>query len=175
MNKEVWRDIPGYKNKYQVSSKGRVKSLSRKVRSRNWYTKNPFFRTINERLLKPGRYTKSGHLSVVLGRGSNGVPVHQLVMKTFVGEPADGHEVMHINGNPQDNRLSNLRYGTRTENILDVYIQGKRWRKLSIEDVYDIRFRLLCGFSGKELAEIYNISPSTVSHIKVGRSYSWLK
>ena len=27
---EVWKDIPGYEGKYQVSNKGRVKSLSRK-------------------------------------------------------------------------------------------------------------------------------------------------
>lgn len=31
------------------------------------------------------------------------------------------------------NGLSNLRYGSRKENILDVYYQGKRWGKLSIE------------------------------------------
>lgn len=175
MNTEVWRDILGYEGEYQVSSEGRVKSLKRKVMSRNWYTRQPFLRTVPERILKPGRYCKAGHQSVVLRRGSNGIPVHQLVMKAFVGEPPEGTEVLHINGNPQDNRLSNLRYGTRTDNILDVYRQGKSWRKLSIEDVYDIRFRLICGFTGKEIADKYKVSPTTISRIKVGRLYSWLK
>ena len=115
MDIEVWRDIPGYEGEYQVSSEGRIKSLKRKVMSRNRYTRQPFLRTVPERILKPGRYCKAGHQSVVLRRGSNGIPVHQLVMKAFVGEPPEGTEVLHINGNPQDNRLSNLRYGTRTE------------------------------------------------------------
>jgi hypothetical protein len=59
-------------------------------------------------------------------------------MLTFVGAPPDGMEVLHNNGDPTDNRLENLRYGTRTENILDVYRQGKVWRKLSVDDVQAI-------------------------------------
>ncbi len=84
-------------------------------------------------------------------------------------------EVLHINGNPKDNRLENLRYGTRTENILDVYKQGGVWRKLSTDDVYAIRFGLLCGMKGIDLARTFGVSPSVISSIKVGRTFSWLK
>lgn len=45
--------------------------------------------------------------------------VHRLVMAAFVGPCPDGIEVCHNNGNPADNRLSNLRYGTHSENQLD--------------------------------------------------------
>lgn len=131
-------------------------------------------RTVPARILKPGQYCKTGHLSVVLGKGSNGKPVHQLVMQTFIGPTPDGSEVLHKNGDPTDNRLANLRYGTRTDNILDVYRQGKRWRKLNIDDVEGIRFGLQCGISGVELALMYNISQSTISAIKHGRTYAWL-
>ena len=175
MEKELWKDIPGYEGRYQASNQGRIKSLERQVRSINWYTNKPFLRTVPERILKPGRFCKSGHLSVVLRRGAAGSPVHQLIMKTFVGEPPDNMEVLHNNGDPTDNRLCNLRYGSRTDNILDVYRQGKKWRKLDIEDVQEIRFALSCGYSGVELSKMYGISQTIISGIKCGRIYTWLK
>lgn len=172
---EIWKDIPGYEGKYQASTEGRIRSLDRKVRGVCHFTGEEFYRTIKGRILKPGQYCKNGHLSVVLGHGTPGPPVHRLVMLTFVGEPPDGTEVLHKNGNPQDNRLENLRYGTRTENILDVYHQGGKWRKLSTDEVEDIRFGLSCGIKGVELAQMYRVSPSTISCIKVGRSFKWLE
>lgn len=171
---ELWKDIPGYEGRYQASTEGRIRSVDFKVRGVCHFTGRPFIRTIKGRVLKPGQYCKSGHLSVVLGHGTPGKPVHQLVMRTFIGAPKDGDEILHINGNPKDNRLSNLRYGTRTENILDVFRQGKAWRKLSVEDVYDIRFELFCGMNGSAVAKKHGLSACAISSIKNGRTYSWL-
>ena len=171
---EIWKDIPGYVGKYQASNLGRIKSLERKARSVHWYSGKEFYRTVPERILRPGRYCKTGHLSVVLGHGEAGKPVHQLVMKAFCGEPPPGMEVLHINGNPTDNRLCNLRYGTRRENILDVYYQGGRWRKLSADDVIYSRFASFCGFPDSEIAERLGVSASTIAEIRKGKSYKWL-
>ena len=52
---EVWKDIPGYEGEYQASTMGRIKSLKRMVVGRNWYTGKQFYRTVPERILKPGR------------------------------------------------------------------------------------------------------------------------
>ncbi|PKZ45231.1 NUMOD4 motif-containing HNH endonuclease [Gardnerella vaginalis] len=172
---EIWKDIPGYEGKYQASTEGRIRSLSRYVRGRCHFTGHYFKRKIKGRILRSGKFCKTGHLSVVLGHGENGRPVHQLVLLTFKGKPDKDQEVLHINGDPADNRLCNLRYGTRTENILDVYKQGGKWRKLSIEDVYMIRFYLLCGFTGSSIAKKFNVSPFTISCIKLRRTYGWLK
>ena len=172
---EVWKDIPGYEGKYQASTEGRIRSVDRIVFSKNWYTGEPFSRRIKGQILRPGRFCKNGHVSVVLGHGAVGSPVHQLIMRTFVGPPPVGEEVRHKNGDPTDNRLCNLEYGTRTENILDVFYQGKAWRKLDIEDVEQIRFGLCFGVSGAELAKMYVVSEQTVSSIKHGRTFSWLK
>lgn len=172
---EIWKDIPGYEGIYQASTEGQIRSLDHYVKGKCHYTGNSFYRKIKGRVLRPGQYCKSGHVSVVLGHGAVGIPVHQLIMLTFVGKPPAGTEVLHINGNPRDNRLSNLRYGTRKENILDVYIQGGAWRKLSIDDVQGIRFGLSCGIRESELASMFDVSLSTISSIKHGRSYRWLK
>ena len=133
-----------------------------------------FWRTVRERILRPGP-VQSGHLYVVLGHGEAGVPVHQLVMRAFVGEPPEGMEVRHLNGDPTDNRLENLKYGSRTENILDVFYQGKRWRKLSINDVIYVRFAVFCGIPDKVLADELNVTQPTIANIRKGRSYQWIK
>lgn len=175
MTKEVWKNIPGYEGKYQASNLGRIKSLERQVRGVCYHTGNEFYRTVKERILRPGKYDKSGHVSVVLGHGQSSSPVHQLVAEAFLGKCPNGQEVLHVNGNPTDNRIENLRYGTRIENILDVYHQGKQWKKLSIEDVYNIRFHFLCGFNGKEISKIFGVSENCISQVKNRRTFSWLQ
>lgn len=134
----------------------------------------PFTRTVKGRILRPGRFCRSGHVSVVLGRGTHGKPVHQLVLLTFVGPAPEGLEVRHINGNPSDNRLENLFYGTRTENIIDVYKTGKAWRKLTATEAAGIKQALKNGTRGSELARQYGVSQQTISHIKREVSYWWI-
>lgn len=167
---ELWQDIPGREGHYQASTLGRIRSLDRFVPGVNGSK-----RLIKGRVLRPGRYDKCGHVSVVLGRGENGKPVHQLVAATFLGECPLNQEVLHINGDPADNRLENLRYGTRTDNILDVYRQGKAWRKLTAEDVKNIRREKALGCSAKELAARYCVSESHIyTVVKGDKEYAWL-
>jgi hypothetical protein len=96
-------------------------------------------------------------------------------MKAFIGRPPAGEEVLHNNGDPTDNRIENLRYGTRTENILDVYRQGGRWRKLSTDDVGAIRFSHFCGIRASDVAREFSVSPQVISSIKHRRTFKWLK
>ena len=168
---EVWKDIPGYEGKYQVSTLGRVKSLPRYVRCGKG---GNGIRLIQGRILRPGGRA-SGHLSVVLGKGQAGSLVHQLVMLTFVGPPGENEEIRHLNGDPRDNRLCNLQYGTRTDNILDVYRIGRAWRKLTAKDVKEIRAMLNRGDLGSDIAKQFGVSQTTISRIKLGRNFSWLE
>lgn len=77
------------------------------------------------RTLRPGR-RKSGHLQVNLHEGEvhASKKVHQLVLLAFVGPMPEGMQVRHLNGAPADNRLSNLKYGTNTENARDAINHG---------------------------------------------------
>ena len=106
---EIWKVIPGYVGQYEVSDQGRVRS---------------FRRNLQGRVLKPGRMP-AGHMSVALGR-KNSQCVHKLVLLAFVGAAPARHECLHINGVPNDNRLINLRWGTRSENMKDAYAHGAR-------------------------------------------------
>lgn len=171
---EIWKDIPGFEGKYQASDQGRVRSLDRDVQGRH-KSGTEFKRLLRGKILTPAIYCKTGHLSLPLGRSTNGIPVHQLVLLAFEGPCPKGEEVRHKNGVSSDNRLENLEYGTRTENILDVYHQGKRWRKLNIEDVKEIRKLLSGGVKGVRIAEAFNVSEQSISKIKRGGAYSWLK
>lgn len=122
---EIWKDLPGQEGRYQVSNMGSVRSTDRPVRVVCHGVDT--VRIAKGKLLRPGR-NKSGHVTVAIGRG-NSRQVHQLVLEAFVGPCPDGCEVLHLNHNPADNRLENLRYGTRSENLRMDYAAGKRQGK----------------------------------------------
>jgi hypothetical protein len=112
---EEWRPVPGYEGIYEVSNLGRIYSVKRFGVSRSGH------------LLKPG-VMASGHLSIGLRRGA-GVKVkrygvHRLVMLAFVGPCPEGMETRHLDGDPANNGLNNLRYGTRSENMLDRFVHN---------------------------------------------------
>lgn len=122
MSDEVWKDVPGYEGRYQASDIGRVRSVDHRVRVVPHGVETT--RLVRGRVLKPAA-TTSGHLTVCLGKG-NTLSVHTLVMRTFRGEPPAGHEVLHDDHNPKNNVLSNLKYGTRSENLKMDYAAGTR-------------------------------------------------
>jgi len=113
---EIWKGIPGYTGSYEVSDQGRVRSLSR-IDTRG--------RRRGERILKP-RSAKSGHRFVALYADNvrTGWAVHVLVLEVFVGPRPTGLDACHWNDDPTDNRVANLRWGTRSENIRDSVRNG---------------------------------------------------
>ena len=160
---EIWKDIPGYEGKYQASNLGRIRSIDRPI----GIPGKKGFKNLKGRVLRPGP-TKSGHLYVVLGHGAAGSPVHQLIALTFIGPRPDGTEVCHNDGDPTNNRADNLRYDTRTNNILDTFKIGKRWRKLSLEDIKAILQEPKTA-TCSALAKKYGVSSTTISRVRLRR------
>jgi NUMOD4 motif. len=113
---ERWLPVADYEGIYEVSDRGRVKSLARRD-SRG--------RRIGGRMLSIFSHP-SGHLWVKLSRdgSSQHGKVHRLVLIAFAGPPPAGCEALHGDGNPANNLLSNLRWGTRSENLLDAVRHG---------------------------------------------------
>lgn len=119
---ERWLPIAGYEGMYEVSDLGRVRSLERIVRNRVGLMKKP------ERILKPQiNRDRGGYLQVTLFRDGKWKTkkIHTLVLETFVGPRPPGRESLHANDIETDNRLTNLSWGTRSQNMLDQVKNGR--------------------------------------------------
>lgn len=113
---EVWKPIVGFEGEYEVSNLGRVRTVEHVVVRRNGIPQS-----IPARIRKTYAHPKTGHLAVRL-RSRDRVfrsGVHQLVLEAFVGPRPEGHEGCHHDGDPTNNRLDNLHWGTKSENNLD--------------------------------------------------------
>ena len=103
-----WKKIRGFPD-YEVSDEGNVRSLK--------------YGRIKR--LKP-RSTRSGYLRVSLSAGSKIVDayIHRLVAQLFLCNPKARLEINHKNGLKFDNKLSNLEWSTRTENMQHAACSG---------------------------------------------------
>ena len=120
---EQWRPVIGFEGAYEVSDLGRVRSLDRRIICRNGTS----FRRRGV-VLNPSEHTPGGGYRQVKlpnpespnPRAQRAVFVHTLVLTAFVGpRPSPEIEVRHLNGVRSDNRLSNLAWGTASENAYD--------------------------------------------------------
>ena len=102
---EQWKPVVGYEGLYEVSSYGRVNSIRREG------TKGG--------VLKPYFPKCSGYLNVTMSK--NGVCIqkrlHLLTLEAFIGKRPDGMEANHIDSDPTNNKINNLKWDTHSNNI----------------------------------------------------------
>ncbi|MFC5996979.1 NUMOD4 motif-containing HNH endonuclease [Pseudonocardia hispaniensis] len=115
--RERWLPVVGFEGEYEVSDRGRVRSLDRIL-----IHKNGFMRRVRGRLLTPYPIT-GGYLAFRARRRPT--TVHSAVMAAFVGPRPHGMEILHWDGDPSNNHLENLRYGTPAENQDDSIRHGR--------------------------------------------------
>lgn len=96
--------------------------------------------------------------------------VHRLVAEKYIPNPKNKEQVNHKDGDKNNNSVENLEWVTNQENRNhavenDLHLQGDEcpWAKLTSEQVKEIRRNTQ--YSNKELAEIYNVSISTINDI----------
>lgn len=114
MEKEIWKDIPGYEGYYQVSNLGRVRSLDRVVKHGR----------LGEFKLKGGikKFGTSfgGYKVCRLSKdgAQKAIKVHQLVAIAFLNHKPCGRKIVvdHIDNDNQNNRLDNLQLITSRQN-----------------------------------------------------------
>lgn len=107
MQEEVWKDVVGYEGKYQVSNKGRVKSVERKRECRVNGGAIAVM-TIPEKILK--QWKRSKYLLVDLWNKSKRTikSVHVLVYETFIGKIPEGYFIHHKDEDKFNNCIENL-------------------------------------------------------------------
>lgn len=109
----IWANVKNYEGIYQVSSNGEIKSLSRLVK----HPKKDYY--IISRYLKPVKMN-NGYLTVTLSKNGVQKPtcVHRIVAEAFVPNYKKLEQVNHKNGDKTDNKVFNLEWMTRSENML---------------------------------------------------------
>jgi len=171
MSPEVWKDIPGYEGRYQVSDQGRVRSLDRRCAATSKRGK-VFYRWHPGRVLSPGKNTSEvPYQYVTLHTEKQNFLVHRLVLLAFVGPCPLGMEARHLDCDYQNNSLSNLTYGTHMENMADSLVAGHTTRKLTPRQVREIRARIASGEPNLRICKDYGVSDVVISNIKLGRTY----
>lgn len=170
---EIWKDIEGYEELYQVSNLGRIRSLDRYVG----------YKGIKKRLikgsLKIGTVTQKGYVKVTLFKNGKGTTreIQRIVAETFINNPDCKEQVNHIDGDKQNNRVDNLEWCSPKENT----IHAKKVLKKGIKRVnqYDLQGNFIRSFSSiKEAGEVTNIPRCSISNVVCGRrnkagKYKW--
>lgn len=108
---EIWKDISGYENFYQISNLGRVKSLSRKMFNGKGYFIS------NEKIISQKKLT-TGYYSCSLNKNNktNFFSIHRLLAKEFIDNPLNKKCVNHIDSVRTNNKLENLEWVSYREN-----------------------------------------------------------
>jgi hypothetical protein len=118
---EQWRPVVGHEGLYEVSDLGNVRSVPRRIRN----TRGRLYELPGV-TLRP--VIRSKHAYVGLYRPRRLPGIHTLALEAFVGPCPPGMEGCHNNGDGLDNRLSNLRWDTKSANSRDSVRHGTHVR-----------------------------------------------
>lgn len=169
---EEWRPVP-FAEGYEVSDLGRVRSR-RSI--------NGLGGLRDEWRIVTGSTVEDGyqlHRFQLADGTVKQMQVHRLVGLVFIGPPPfPGAEVRHWDGDPGNNRLTNLLYGTRKENAADQERHGTRKRGEKVEtatltndQVREIAAMLTVSVPQQEIADRFGVTQAAVSLIALGRTW----
>lgn len=155
---------------YRVSSSGDIETRWRKC---NYHNALPL-REDEWRPLKCKGRSGDGYRAIDLRDGLGGsrrTYVHILVAEAFHGpKPFPEAVVRHLDGNTNNNKATNLRWGTHLENEQDKHAHGT-WMsrygggKLTKEQRCNIRLRYSAGESQQKLADEFGVSRPTITRL----------
>lgn len=172
--KEEWKDIEGYEGFYQVSNKGRVKSLPRTVKKRGIVE-------LKGRILRP-KIDKEGYLLVGLHKDGKQkfMSVHRLVARAFILNQNNYPQVNHIDEDKSNNYVFNLEWCTNKYNVnYGTCIERMRRSKMKKVAQYTLEGRLVKIWDSitsvqKEMGwSLYAISLACTGVTKSSKGFLW--
>ena len=122
------------------------------------------------RILNP-HLNRRGYRKAQLWQGGKRVAskkIHTLVLEAFVGPRPRNMECRHLDGNPENNAISNLRWGTWAENHQDALGHGRRMDKLTKDDATEIR---QSSESIHELSRRFKVCRKHIRDIRSGKYF----
>lgn len=165
---EIWKPIPGFDGRYEVSTQGRVRSVG----VGRWKNRSSLLAT------PPGNH---GYPVVnIAAEGQKPRPelVHRLVALTFIGPCPEGMQVRHGDGVRVNVTLSNLSYGTQRDNEEDKKRHGTARPSDCYLAVLDQKIvgairgaGPLATVSDAELGRRIGVTPATICDIRKKRSW----
>lgn len=185
---EIFKDIPN--STYMISNYGRVYSKPYK----RWSTHNNTYSQMKGRVKTLSNNNSKKYWRVTISYGSDYEKgkrrsvcesVHRLVALCFIPNPENKPQVNHIDGDRNNNHVSNLEWVTNQENMTHRYevlqnfnnLHGTKSNrsKLTEDQAINIANRILKGERIGLIHKDYEfISVSTISEIKSGRSWRHL-
>lgn len=106
---EIWKPVPNFEGRYEVSSLGRFKALARTIMYRDGRTG-----ALKESMIK-GSLGATGYITVSFDTACKRL-AHRVVAETFLGKQEYRTTVNHLDGNKTNNAVSNLEWASYTEN-----------------------------------------------------------
>lgn len=165
---EEWRDVIDYETLYQVSNLGNVRRIAKYRNSKPGNLKQ--FPT-----QKP--MCGSAYMGVRLSKNNvaKSYNVHRLVVAAFLGPPPTvHHEVRHLDGRRNNNRMTNLAWGTHKENGQDMIRHGHtkliRGSQIGISKLTEQQVRMIkkSDLTPKQLSIDLGVSRRTINRILCG-------
>jgi hypothetical protein len=169
-NKSELRPVPGLTG-YFATSDGEIYS--------NVCTKGCWMKRMLPKKDRDGYLV----LEVSIDGGRKRRRVHRMVAATFLAPPTeDQNEIRHLDGNPANNRIENLVYGTHVENMSDRLTHGRNpvgerngRALLTQKQVAEIRYLISLGTRRRTLALHYRVSLDALRDISNGRNWHGVK
>lgn len=142
---EIWKPIKGYEGLYEVSNLGEVRGVYKKIPYRDG------FRNRQGKKLKQNNMKGYAQVKLQNKNQRKLYLVHRLVAEAFIPNPDNLPEVNHIDGNKQNNRVDNLEWCTRKENMIHSVEKHIR-TDLKPVDMYSLNDEFICTFPSLHMA-----------------------